>query len=973
MFSRRLLLTTLAIIFLLATTAHPVQAQVFEDFRLFTMDVYPSGEFGYSVDLDHDLAIMGAHHHSPVALYSGAAYIFDIADGTQLFELLPADAAEGDMYGSRVAIDGAHALVAASRHDNQRGTVYVHSTTTGSQLRQLFASDGSQGDWFGIDVALEGNIALVGAHLNGVGGAVYVFDVNTGQELGKIVPADIGTHDRFGWSVDLQGGVAAIGSFADDDMGADSGAVYLFDVNTGAQLHKLTAADGGTIDLLGYSVAISESYVVAAAYGDEINYIDCGSAYVFDRATGAQLWKLVAADPDDLDDFGNWVAIQGNYALVGAPSETPTEDYTGAVYCYDLRTGEEVVKLKASDGEYGDLLGYSVAASEDWIMAGAPGDSRGSAYFFEMPRDPQLFEPVATGIPGTFGAALAWGDFDTDGDLDLLISGYPNDPRSAESGSAARDWIDPQTWIYANDGGTFTDIQAGLPPIDSGDVDWVDFDGDGDLDVFLSGSNISKLFRNDDGSFADTGVAFPGVRFASSDWGDFDNDGDLDLALGGQTYEIFADVFRNDGDGNFLALEADLVSSLAGRVNTLSWVDYDSDGDLDLLLGGTSPQLGGVGVRIFRNEGNTFIDAQFDFPLDRGFYASWADYDNDGDPDLLIGGLQDSQFPKVYLYRNDQGAFIDSGLDLGYQFYYAIWGDYDNDGLQDLLLPINVISPVILRNVGDGFEELDISLEGLQEGDAAWGDFDGDNDLDFVLCGVGPAGYADMRTTIFRNDVQTPNTAPSAPTNLGHSENRSAVTLSWGPAEDLQTPAAALTYNLRVGTAPGLDDVIPSQSDPNSGARLVVASGNVGSSLSWALDGLQEGTFYWSVQAVDSGFLGGPFAAEESFTIGAVNAVPEVPGAGNRPRLLAAAPNPFNPRTVIAFELPATTRVDLEIFDMAGRLVRQLVANEDRKAGHHEVIWQGRDETGRSLPSGSYCYRLTAGGFSQTRRLTLLK
>jgi len=89
-------------------------------------------------------------------------------------------------------------------------------------------------------------------------------------------------------------------------------------------------------------------------------------------------------------------------------------------------------------------------------------------------------------------------------------------------------------------------------------------------------------------------------------------------------------------------------------------------------------------------------------------------------------------------------------------------------------------------------------------------------------------------------------------------------------------------------------------------------------------------------------------------------------------RILQNYPNPFNPLTKIAFDLPADTRVRLEIFDAKGRRVRILV-DETRPAGSYEVVWNGDDNEGRDLPSGVYLYRVTAGSFSGTKQMTLVK
>jgi len=89
--------------------------------------------------------------------------------------------------------------------------------------------------------------------------------------------------------------------------------------------------------------------------------------------------------------------------------------------------------------------------------------------------------------------------------------------------------------------------------------------------------------------------------------------------------------------------------------------------------------------------------------------------------------------------------------------------------------------------------------------------------------------------------------------------------------------------------------------------------------------------------------------------------------------LQSNVPNPFNPQTTIAFEIPEQQAVTLRVFDMSGRLVRELISSEPHTPGRHEVVWNGRDDTGRQVASGTYFYRLEAGSYSETKRMVLVK
>ena len=91
------------------------------------------------------------------------------------------------------------------------------------------------------------------------------------------------------------------------------------------------------------------------------------------------------------------------------------------------------------------------------------------------------------------------------------------------------------------------------------------------------------------------------------------------------------------------------------------------------------------------------------------------------------------------------------------------------------------------------------------------------------------------------------------------------------------------------------------------------------------------------------------------------------------PALRQNSPNPFNPRTTIAFDLPRRSVVSLRVYDVYGRLVDVLLDGEITAEGHNEVVWHGGDAAGRAMPSGTYFYCLEAGGSTETRRMMLIR
>jgi hypothetical protein len=149
---------------------------------------------------------------------------------------------------------------------------------------------------------------------------------------------------------------------------------------------------------------------------------------------------------------------------------------------------------------------------------------------------------------------------------------------------------------------------------------------------------------------------------------------------------------------------------------------------------------------------------------------------------------------------------------------------------------------------------------------AAWGDFDNDGYLDLALSGLTNGSFG--ATYVLRNfgvSSAPSNSLPVAPTGLGSTVTGKSAALRWLAATD-PNQTNGFSYNLRVGTAPGLGDIVSPMSAP-SGQRRIVGLGNSGERLSWTVTNLIAGTYYWSVQAIDNSFAGSPFVAEQPFSI----------------------------------------------------------------------------------------------------------
>jgi len=402
---------------------------------------------------------------------------------------------------------------------------------------------------------------------------------------------------------------------------------------------------------------------------------------------------------------------------------TPTRSY---------HTGE-VVRVHATAGI--SDIGGAALRPYGWEFTAGPVVSRCFGCFTDI--------GATASLTDVYHSAVAWGDYDNDGDLDIVLSG------DASSGPVSR--------VYRNDGGgAFTDIGAGLTGVSDGSVAWGDYDNDGDLDILLSGDAssgpVSRVYRNDGGgAFTDIGAGLTGVSDGAVAWGDYDNDGDLDILLTGDTGSgAVSIVYRNDGGGVFSGISAGLVGVTRGAVD---WGDYDNDGDLDVLLSGW--RGAGASSTVYRNDGGgTFTNIDPHLAAVASSAVAWGDYDNDGDLDILLTGFGGSGNVSM-VYRNDGGAFTDIGAGLtGVSEGAVAWGDYDNDGDLDILLTGRSASgagmSIVYRNDGGGtFTDIGAGLFGVHYSDAAWGDYDNDGDLDILLAGLEPPR---RRSLVYRND-----------------------------------------------------------------------------------------------------------------------------------------------------------------------------------------------------------------------------
>jgi len=326
----------------------------------------------------------------------------------------------------------------------------------------------------------------------------------------------------------------------------------------------------------------------------------------------------------------------------------------------------------------------------DVLLTGANVSFNGICQLWQNQSN-SVFTNFNAALPGistnaVTSSAVAQGDFDNDGRPDLLITGF--------AGTDLKHFPIYISQVWRNLGnGTFTNIQAGLPGVDTGAVALGDFFNDGNQDILLTGYSstgaVAQVWRNPgNGTFTNINAGLPGVLYSSVALGDYDNDGNLDILLTGTTNGFgtgaITELWHNMGNGTFTNVPTGLPGISQGAV---AWGDFDQDGRLDILLTGYT-QTGTV-CQIWRNLGNgTFTNMNVGFP---GIYQSsvaLADYDNDGKLDILIAGLDNQTNPICEIWRN-AGNWVFTNLNAGLPGIRSgsvAWADFDNDGRVDLLL-----------------------------------------------------------------------------------------------------------------------------------------------------------------------------------------------------------------------------------------------------------------------------------------------
>lgn len=692
-----------------------------------------------------------------------------------------------------------------------------------------------------------------------------------------------------------------------------------------------------------------------------------------------------STDPDGTIESWFWEFDDGNTSTEQNPTHTFAE------------ANSYLVRLTVTDDD-----GDTGSGGRIVVVQPGPGGTFGD--FTEVTPLDSLF--VNSQDEDFWVATTSAADFDNDDDLDIAVLGFY---------VVYQQSVEERLVLLRNDGPdgneswnfTYMDVPLNGRVSGASDLAWADFDGDGDQDLVMGTNGETVLYQNNSGTLVEIDAGLPGYYedndqadfdLRSITWADYDNDGDDDLLLpsiyDSETFRYRTALMRNDGPdgtGGWLFTETDSTFATASHAQS-QWADEDGDGDLDLLLVNLAPLTTQGFITRYTNNGDGTFDSENilgSLTIEHG-EAQWGDFDSDGDYDVLIAGNikeTNGTFTNAFrVYVNDAGTYnpfdvIDCiPCDGWFDITAATWADYDSDGDIDILMTgshnpgtgqIEGRARVFLNDGSGAFVDTEIDLpaprpSGTRGGSFTWLDIDSEGDLDYFIAGdywvPGGNGLVEAQMHLYRNDVDAENLVPTEPTGMqaivgdpDPETGERTVSFDWNPASDDSTPASALTYDLEVRLAGA------AVAEP----RRLPEPGSVTAVTNWKVDGLPDGDYVWTLRAVDNAYAGGP-TAEGSFTVGSTSNTEsdELPVTYS---FDGTFPNPFRRSTTLRYGLPEHTDVQIRVYDMLGRFITELV-NEEQTAGYHEIRWENPQ-----LASGAYLVRMTADSFQHTQRITVIR
>ena len=558
-------------------------------------------------------------------------------------------------------------------------------------------------------------------------------------------------------------------------------------------------------------------------------------------------------------------------------------------------------------------------------------------------------DALVAGIPDVgLNAYPSFADLDNDNDFDLLMG------RDGAAVYYYKNTGSPEVPVWTTDNTVFSVVET----INYWkDPTFCDLDGDNDADLIYGTDNGDLFFYENTGTITDPQYQYNPAYFrvikssgsSTVSFADYDNDGDFDM-LSGSPYDglIYA---KNNGSS--LIPSFDTASVIFNGIDpgfrcSPVFIDIDNDMDYDIVSGYSSG-----GIKLYVNDNGTFTENTTVFSNVSVNYQSipaFVDIDGDNDPDLLVGS-EDAGNTKFYLNDGNNSftqntTFFSSVSFPGY--CRPAFADIDNDGDYDLFIGRLSGSINYYENTGDRYNPVWTSNNSLTSGVSVkqsahpgFADLDGDGRVDMIL------GEYDGNFTFYKNLFAV---IPVELTSFTAEGSQTGVSLTWSTATETNNK--------------GFEIQRSNQSDPGKWTKAGYVEGKGTTTqpqdYSFIDDDLPAGIYSYRLKQFD---YNGSFTFSK-IAEASVNAPLQFSLSQNYP-------NPFNPSTRIEYSIPQDGFVSLKVYNTLGQEVAALV-NGFTRAGEHEVIFNA-SAGGSHITSGVYFYKLESGHNVSVRKFILLK
>ncbi|MBB4117813.1 hypothetical protein GGR32_000085 [Mesonia hippocampi] len=578
------------------------------------------------------------------------------------------------------------------------------------------------------------------------------------------------------------------------------------------------------------------------------------------------------------------------------------------------------------------------------------------ASFFTITSFAQTFTEVVDGVSRDFFySSSSVGDFDGDGDADLVICGAV-DPEN--SGEFANTTI---CAVYENVNGTLqenTDY-ALSNGIHLGDVKFIDVNQDGLLDLVLTGLSYLDIVNYKNYIYINTGSSYQlqetiqGKIMGSIAVADYNHNGLQDYVINGLYFDQAANKVTNKVDlytnANGTFTKSFLVPG--SQMGDVQIADFNNDMELDVAVMGFDTDTGNRILNVYMNDGQGNLIEKQNFTGISGGTIAVADFNVDGYLDFVTHGVEGENLYSLKVYLNNQDETFteteipNEGIGVSNGSKSIAAGDFNNDGYYDFVLmgdDANYNSAVKIftyNSATGGFDKYTNPTEIINAGGPSSLnviDYNSDNKLDLLV-----SGFTDVNgeyltiTRLYENaDTTTTNQAPNAPSNLHAETIGNRIDFSWDLATDDKTPSEALQYEIKVGTTDGGAEL----------AQYVVTT------PFWYLtfDELPE-DIYWTVRSIDASQAKSGFAP----TSGVLSTTNYT-----KTPALAIYPNPTRAHFYVT---EAAQRIS--IYTTSGQLVQSL-----------ENVYENTPINTSALTTGVYIVQIkTLTNKTQTKKLIIQK